>query len=111
MAQAGLAFHRRIWALSECRFLYQVLDQFGALASGRGDTLVAERCASAATALRENLEKHAWVDRAPAFGRPALRVVLTAQGKSALKDGRARAEHGRPQRQGLSLPWTVYRRH
>jgi hypothetical protein len=39
-----------------------------------------------------NLEKHAWVDRAPAFGRPALRVVLTAQGKSALKDGRARAE-------------------
>src|SRR5712692_317571 len=26
-AQADLAFHRRIWALSDCRFLYQVLDQ------------------------------------------------------------------------------------
>ena len=26
-AQADLAFHRRIWALSDCRFLYQVLDE------------------------------------------------------------------------------------
>jgi DNA-binding GntR family transcriptional regulator len=26
-AQADLAFHRRIWTLSDCRFWYQVLDQ------------------------------------------------------------------------------------
>jgi DNA-binding MarR family transcriptional regulator len=38
------------------------------------------------------LEKRGWVDRAPAVGRPALRVLLTAQGKRVVANGRAHAE-------------------
>lgn len=41
-------------------FLYDVLNQFAALARQRGDTGFAERCLAEARQLEQNLEKNAW---------------------------------------------------
>jgi cellobiose phosphorylase len=41
-------------------FLYAVLEEFGALATLRGDSGFAERCQHEASALRENIERGAW---------------------------------------------------
>lgn len=41
-------------------FLFHVLQQFAALARGRGDGAFADECDAAAQALRGNLEAHAW---------------------------------------------------
>ncbi len=41
-------------------FLYDVLTRFSSVAHARGDLLVAERYVQAATALRDNLDRHAW---------------------------------------------------
>ncbi len=41
-------------------FLYDVLQQFGALARARGDVGTAEMCATEAGKLRANLEAHGW---------------------------------------------------
>lgn len=41
-------------------FLLAVLTEFGEVAAQRHDAAFAARCASAADALRENLERHAW---------------------------------------------------
>ncbi len=41
-------------------FLYQVLQQFGALARRHGDPAFAEVCAAAGVRLHENLELHGW---------------------------------------------------
>ena len=38
------------------------------------------------------LERRALLDRSPAPGRPALRIVLTPQGRRAVMEGRTRAE-------------------
>ncbi|MFH0797150.1 MAG: glucoamylase family protein [Candidatus Omnitrophota bacterium] len=41
-------------------FLYNVLTQFSALASERGDTAFAQRCLDEAARLGENIDRHAW---------------------------------------------------
>ncbi|XZE19747.1 GH36-type glycosyl hydrolase domain-containing protein [Pirellulaceae bacterium SH449] len=41
-------------------FLHENLQQFAALAHGRGDDLFATRCESEAAQLRANIEQHAW---------------------------------------------------
>jgi cellobiose phosphorylase len=41
-------------------FLHQVLSQFAALASGRGDAAFAERCLATASQLAGSVEDHAW---------------------------------------------------
>jgi MarR family transcriptional regulator, organic hydroperoxide resistance regulator len=38
------------------------------------------------------LEQRGWLDRAPASGRPALRVLVTTQGRRAVADARTRVE-------------------
>ncbi len=41
-------------------FLYDVLSQFATLARSRQDTLVADRCATQAKQLQQNIEQHGW---------------------------------------------------
>ena len=41
-------------------FLYAVLEDFGALATLRGDSGFADRCRHEAATLRENIERGAW---------------------------------------------------
>lgn len=55
-----------------------------------------------------NLEKLGWFSRQPAFGRPAIRIVLTEKGEQALAEARSHAEtaaHARAWR-GVGTPFT-----